>query len=691
MSKINKNNGVPTEKQGFSHGESESPERLMSAAQSVRKGAARDFNPLDWANNSVNNGVPDATRKSCGGESGSLGRFNGSVGASPCDPSAERGVSAPDLASPACADAQLAHGAHQCAPSSPAEDFEQLLTAIESSGIDLTNDYNDWYKIGIAIASEFGESGRDYFHRISKLYSSYNYKEVDKKYSQCISDPNPSITISTIYYLAKNAGITLPQKSQSAKDAHRCASAQVAHLAHQAPAPQPRNLAQNLPTFALPEASLPPFMADIYRADSSPATADMLLFGSIIALSAVMPKVIGIYGRKQVYANLFGFVAAPPASSKGKLADVIRIVQPIQDEIRDSNELEQFNYQEKLAAYKASGDRNALPPTPPKYRTLKIAANSSSTAVYQTLNDNDGCGFTAETEGDTLAMMMKSDFGNYSDGLRKAFHHEPISYLRRKDNEHVDITHPRWSVLLSGTYGQISTLIPNPENGLFSRFPFYCLPRTYDWLNVFDSSDETLERLFFALGRRYLGLYHVLTQRVRDLIFVLTPEQQQRFNDHFAGIQTEYVSLYGDDLVASVRRQGLIAYRMMMILSITRYVDTPEQLRDVDTFTCHDDDFQTALSMIDTLLQHTAFVFTQCLTPVESADAPVSTLTDLQRKLLSVLPEEFDRDRWRQCARSINVNPRTADRWLGQFVSKHGLLTRLSLGQYSKTSNTTQL
>ena len=658
-----------------------------------------NFNPLDWANNSVNNGAPDATRKSCGGwrnalngrfeeTSGSLGRFNGGRADSPCDPSAERGVSVPDLASPACADAQLAHGAHQCAPSSPAEDFEQLLTAIESSGIDLTNDYNDWYKIGIAIASEFGESGRDYFHRISKLYSSYNYKEVDKKYSQCISDPNPSITISTIYYLAKNAGITLPQKSQSAKDAHRCASAQVAH---QEPAPQTRNLAQNLPTFALPEASLPPFMADIYRADSSPATADMLLFGSIIALSSVMPKVIGIYGRKQVYANLFGFVAAPPASSKGKLADVIRIVQPIQDEIRDSNELEQFNYQEKLAAYKASGDRNALPPTPPKYRTLKIAANSSSTAVYQTLNDNDGCGFTAETEGDTLAMMMKSDFGNYSDGLRKAFHHEPISYLRRKDNEHVDITHPRWSVLLSGTYGQISTLIPNPENGLFSRFPFYCLPRTYDWLNVFDSSDETLERLFFALGRRYLGLYHVLTQRVRDLIFVLTPEQQQRFNDHFAGIQTEYVSLYGDDLVASVRRQGLIAYRMMMILSITRYVDTPEQLRDVDTFTCHDDDFQTALSMIDTLLQHTAFVFTQCLTPVESADAPVSTLTDLQRKLLSVLPEEFDRDRWRQCARSINVNPRTADRWLGQFVSKHGLLTRLSLGRYSKTSNTTQL
>ena len=56
------------------------------------------------------------------------------------------------------------------------DEFELLLAAIEASGKDLTSDYNDWYKIGIAIASEFGESGRDYFHRIGKFISiHYNF------------------------------------------------------------------------------------------------------------------------------------------------------------------------------------------------------------------------------------------------------------------------------------------------------------------------------------------------------------------------------------------------------------------------------------------------------------------------------------------------------------------------------------
>ena len=425
-------------------------------------------------------------------------------------------------------------------------------------------------------------------------------------------------------------------------------------------------------------------MRIIYESDSAPATADMLLFASIVALSSAVPNVVGIYGRKKVYANLYGFVAAPPASSKGKLADAIRIIQPIQDEIRAANEQEQADYKESMIAYKAAPERFDAPPTPPKYKTLKIAANSSSTAVYQALNDNDGRGFTAETEGDTLAMMMKSDFGNYSDGLRKAFHHEPIAYLRRKDNEHVDIQEPQWSVLLSGTYGQITTLIPDPENGLFSRFPFYCLPRTHEWLNVFDQTDDTLDRLFYGLGRRFLPLYHSLKQRNTNLIFQLTPTQQELFNEHFTEVQKEYIGLYGDDIVASVRRQGLIAYRIMMILSLTRYVDNPNALDNYDSFVCSDDDFFTALHLIDVLLQHTAFVFAQCLTPIESAQSPQNQLTDNQSKLLSMLPEEFSKEQWNRQAEALHISPKTAERWLGNFVSKQCIITRVSKGFFRK-------
>lgn len=48
-------------------------------------------------------------------------------------------------------------------------------------------------------------------------------------------------------------------------------------------------------------------------------------------------------------------------------------------------------------------------------------------ATYQALSDNHGWGVIFETEADTLTQALKTDYGDYSDGLRKAYHHEPIT------------------------------------------------------------------------------------------------------------------------------------------------------------------------------------------------------------------------------------------------------------------------
>jgi hypothetical protein len=40
------------------------------------------------------------------------------------------------------------------------------------------------------------------------------------------------------------------------------------------------------------------------------------------------------------------------------------------------------------------------------------SANSSATAFFQILNDNNGVGLMFETEGDTLAQIFKSEHGN---------------------------------------------------------------------------------------------------------------------------------------------------------------------------------------------------------------------------------------------------------------------------------------
>ena len=47
--------------------------------------------------------------------------------------------------------------------------LEALIAQLKASGTDITSGYNDWLKVGFALAAEFGESGRGYFHKY-KVY-----------------------------------------------------------------------------------------------------------------------------------------------------------------------------------------------------------------------------------------------------------------------------------------------------------------------------------------------------------------------------------------------------------------------------------------------------------------------------------------------------------------------------------------
>ena len=47
-------------------------------------------------------------------------------------------------------------------------DIETYISTIEQSGIDITGNYATWRDLGFSLAEEYGETGRDYFHRISK-------------------------------------------------------------------------------------------------------------------------------------------------------------------------------------------------------------------------------------------------------------------------------------------------------------------------------------------------------------------------------------------------------------------------------------------------------------------------------------------------------------------------------------------
>ena len=298
-------------------------------------------------------------------------------------------------------------------------EIEIVTQRIEAAGIDITASYQDWLDLGFALAGELGEAGRSYFQRLSRFYPGYDEQEADKKYTSCMATGSGKVNISTFFHLAQHAGISVSIKRQSATPPP---VAEMAVAAEEPPEP--------MPTFSdLVKGDLPDFLQRIVSFSNSAMDADLLILGTVTAISACLPNFSGVYDRRRVYANLYLFVIAQASAGKGRLSLFKNIVMPIHEKLREEYARLKATYDEEMIAFLKSSRKEGLSrPKEVAMKTLIMPANSSATAMCQTLNDNDGVGLMFETEGDTLATTFKSEHGSYSDALRKAFHHESISY-----------------------------------------------------------------------------------------------------------------------------------------------------------------------------------------------------------------------------------------------------------------------
>jgi len=86
---------------------------------------------------------------------------------------------------------------------------EQFVAAIESGCNDVTNSYRNWLLIGLALASEFGHDGENYFHRVSQFHPKYDYAATEKKYAELVRNGSGRVRIGTFFKLCQEAGIRL--------------------------------------------------------------------------------------------------------------------------------------------------------------------------------------------------------------------------------------------------------------------------------------------------------------------------------------------------------------------------------------------------------------------------------------------------------------------------------------------------
>lgn len=358
--------------------------------------------------------------------------------------------------------------------------------------------------------------------------------------------------------------------------------------------------------------NLPPHLALACRQFARQEEKELFLVGALGVISGMLPHVQGMYFGRMVGANLYCFIMGRYGTGKGALlwardlgeaVEAHREAQAKEGFAKHTEEM--LHYHRQLKLY----DKGKLPappemPKPPRHLKLYLPANSTKTAVMQLLMENDGRGIMFETEGDTLADMLRQDYGNFSDVLRKAFHHEPVSYYRRANNEDVKINYPALSVVLSGTQDQLHKLIPAAENGLFSRFCFYVLQSSAPFYNPFDESKTEHSYYFGVLAAHFLALYMRLEARTEPVLFALRPEQQAAFVTQFDKYKTELRHL-GDDLDGTANRLGLICYRIAMVLTAVRFGGSVQ----LDTLTCITADFENACLIVEQLLKHSLYVY----------------------------------------------------------------------------------
>lgn len=112
--------------------------------------------------------------------------------------------------------------------------------------------------------------------------------------------------------------------------------------------------------------------------------------------------------------------------------------------------------------------------------------------------------------------------------------------------------------------------------------------------------------------------------------------------------------------MATIRRLGLNAYRIAMILSVLSGMqNTPKS----NPLLCSDKDFHTSLEIVRVLTKHASHIFSD----IESGNIRKKTRNRKER-YLAQLPEAFNRQTYLKVAAELNITTKTAERYIHHFI-----------------------
>ena len=598
----------------------------------------------------------------------------------------------------------------------PLENLRQLTEAVRMAGADIAPTYIEYVQLAFAIANDCGEAGRNDFLSLCSLSSKYDEKNAQALFSNALHADKEDIHLGTVFHLAGQCGVkisgsagfhkagTMGTAGTTPDFPHTCARYNKVENDVSDDTDEEEQLTEGsepyspLPTFPQ-DYVWPELLEKIISFGKKPEQRDVLLLGAFTVLGASLSHVVRCqYGRKWQAPCMQTFIVAPSAAGKSALTWVRLLIEPIHDKIRNEVKEAMKTYRREKAAYDSLGKerRNQEAPVLPPNRMFLIPGNNTGTGILQNIMDSNGTGLICESEADTVSTAIGTEYGNWSDTLRKAFDHDRLSYNRRTDREYKETTACYLSVLLSGTPAQIKPLISSPENGQFSRNIFYYMPRVGEWKDQFGEDELDVEAEFIRMGHEWKASRDELKKKG---LFTLkfTQQQKDEFNGHFSALFYRSSLVTGEEMSASVMRMGTILCRMMCITALLRSLEipslavpdptiNPENLKD-GIITRHnlsitDEDFRAVLALCEPLYLHATHILSFLDKSTELNSRGIAD----REMLYAALPQEFTKQMVMEQAEKLNIPVNTARSWI-QRLREQGALDMVMVkgkGVYSK-------
>lgn len=414
---------------------------------------------------------------------------------------------------------------------------------------------------------------------------------------------------------------------------------------------------------------------------------DILLLSMITNISGCLPGVRMNYGGMVYSADLYLVALAGSGRGKGvmQLAAILpAAIQEYYDKLNRKDEREyrqkllKWNLEERLAAQeKRVPDLDQCPEMPVE-RILKVAPNISKSQLILALEAGGAVGLVMNaSELDMISSAMHQEYGKHDDVMRAASQHEEVSSYFKTDHRLVVVSDPHLALCASGTPAQLHKFISSLENGMYSRVAFYVGQAHWEYKSANPGKARLDMRAYFkGMGEELLRMFIFLSGSPTEVVF--TEEQWKEHTERFRTYLREVVAEDDDSPGAIVLRHGLMMSRIAMVLTALRKC---EPQWNTSEWECSDEDFHTAMQIVDVLLEHSLLLSTS-MDDTAGRIRPVKAFFKL-RPVLKKMPREFTYSELMAAANEAGLPTASVKRYLLRLV--YYQIVEKEDGKYRKT------